>query len=473
MARSFSFALICLLAVSCGSAAAATELTLEQSIEIALRDNRDLAALRLSLDAARYGVDLAEAPFALRFEPDLNASADQDSSTATIGGALAKQLSSGGDVEAGVRAVESSRDGLADERRGSVVVQVDQPLFRNFGALVNREAVVQATHNVKSARRRIELAKVDLVLRVVEAHEDVIRLQKRLAADEQNYRRFDQLYRLTRVREHQGRTTRIDTLRAEFERGRAELSITSTTEELASRRRDLADLLAMPLDAGIVALPGVELDIPTPPPAVAVGIALSNRLDYAEVLQDFHDAARGVAIAERELLPDLNVLARYEQFGEGEDSSDAWQLDQEAWFVGVSGDTDVPQRSGRAQLGQARITEKSAIQQIQILESALGLQVRQALTAYERATVEVGQAERNLALALNRARLSRKMFQMGRADNFTVTDAENGLVDAENDLLAARAGKSISSYRLLRTLGTLIESPADLKPGSSTSNGHE
>ena len=56
---------------------------------------------------------------------------------------------------------------------------------------------------------------------------------------------------------------------------------------------------------------------------------------------------------------------------------------------------------------------------------------------------------------------------MGRADNFTVADAENGLLGAENDLLTARAALSVSTYRLLRTLGTLIESPEDLKPGRS------
>jgi outer membrane protein TolC len=56
------------------------------------------------------------------------------------------------------------------------------------------------------------------------------------------------------------------------------------------------------------------------------------------------------------------------------------------------------------------------------------------------------------------------MFLIGRADNFTVADAENALIEAENDILAARAGLSISTYRLLRALGTLLEAPDDLKP---------
>jgi outer membrane protein TolC len=56
------------------------------------------------------------------------------------------------------------------------------------------------------------------------------------------------------------------------------------------------------------------------------------------------------------------------------------------------------------------------------------------------------------------------MFTMGRETSFNVTDAETGLLDAESEMLAQRAEVSISAYRLLRVLGTLIESPDDLRP---------
>jgi outer membrane protein TolC len=460
---------LCLL--STVSAPAADELKLEQAIEIALLQNRDLAALRLQLEGAYFGVDSAEAPFALTFQPRGGVQADDDSTLTEIGLDATKRFGTGGEVELGGAVAEEQRDNVETEKRALVRVELDQPLFRNFGTLVNREGVVRARNEVMSARRRIELEKTDLILRVVELHEDVLRLQQRRLADEQSYKRFDQLYRLTRVREQQGRTTRIDTLRAEFERGRAELSIAATTEELASRRRELADVLAIPLDTEFVARPGTELVIADATPDQAIGVALSNRLDYAEAIQDLRDAARGVAIAGRQLLPDLDLIARYEKTGAGPDASDARSLDDDAWFVGFGGDTDVPQRGARAELGRARIDEKTATQKLEILASAVGLQVHQALLAHGRAGQEVGLAARNRLLAENRARLARRMFVMGRADNFTVADAENGLLEAENDLLEARAELSVTTYRLLRTLGTLIESPEDLKPGALTSDG--
>ena len=444
---------------------AAAQTTLEEAIDLALRQNRDLATLQLSLQSAYYGVDAAEAPFGITFRPDGRVEGTDERSLTELGLTGSKKFSPGTVVEAGARAGETSPDIGEDQKRAAVHLQIRQPLFRNAGALVNREPVVQAKNDVLSARRRIELSRADLIVRVVESHENVIRLQQQLSVDQRSYKRFDQLYRLSQMRERQGRTTRVDTLRAEFERGQAELNIATTTEQLMSQRAEMVDLLALPAGTSYVALPGAELKIDAVDPDEAEAVALANRLDYAEVIQDFQDAARGVELARRELLPDLNLLARYEQLGEGASYDEASKLNQDAWFVGVSGDTDYPPRSQRATLGRAKISEETAARQIDILASSLRLQVQQALLSYDRAKKQVVYAERNHTLATDRARLTRRLFNLGRETSFNVTDAETGLLEAETRVLIAHADVSISAYRLLRVLGTLVESPVDLRPG--------
>jgi len=457
---------ICLLStVLSAFAQSDTGTTLEQAIDTALRQNRNLATLRLSLQSAYFGVDSAEAPFGITFSPDGLAESSDTRSAMELGVIASKKFAPGTVLEAGGRAGESSFDNSEDLKRAAVHLQVRQPLFRNAGALVNREQVVQANNDVLSARRRIELARADLIVQVVEMHEDLLRLQQQLTVDQRSYKRFDQLYRLSQLRERQGHTTRVDTLRAEFERGQAELSIATTQERLLSRRADMADLLALPANSDYVALPGVDLKIDNTDADEAEAVALANRLDYAEAIQDFQDAARGVEIARRQLLPNLNMLARYEKLGEGASYSEATKLDDETWFVGFSGDTDVPPRSERADLGRAKISEETAARQIEILASSLRVQVQQALLSYDRARKQVVYAERNHTLARDRARLTLRLFNLGRETSFNVTDAETQLLEAETRMLASRADVSISAYRLLRVLGTLVESPEDLRPG--------
>jgi outer membrane protein TolC len=116
-----------------------------------------------------------------------------------------------------------------------------------------------------------------------------------------------------------------------------------------------------------------------------------------------------------------------------------------------------PLRPVRPEPGSGRET-------IRIRELAIAREVQQRLSALQLARSERIIAERNFKLASDRARLARRLFERGRGDNFSVTDAEEALQDAENKRLGARAEASISGYELLHGLGMLVEVPADLKP---------
>ena len=333
-----------------------------------------------------------------------------------------------------------------------------------LGPLVNLEPVRLAQSRVLGARRELEIQRANTVVAVVESFEELQRLQKQEEYDRQSLDRFDKLYRLTHAREQQGRATRVDTLRTEFQRGRADVQMTATRERLASLRRDFADLLGQPPEIDYVAVPGEQLDIVAPTAEDATRIALSNRLDYAQSRQDLEDALRGVHVARRNLLPDLNFVGRYEWTGQGVTRDEATKLDDEAWFVGLALDTDLHRRAQRLALSQAQIDQKSADLELATIESQLRRQVQQALLAYARARKEMSVAGQNYVLARDRARLARRLFDMGRGDNFTVTDAEAELLDAQGEMLSTQAQANIAAYRVLQMLGTLVETPDDLKP---------
>jgi hypothetical protein len=86
------------------------------------------------------------------------------------------------------------------------------------------------------------------------------------------------------------------------------------------------------------------------------------------------------------------------------------------------------------------------------------------LLAHRRARDELDIAKRNFALAASRAKLTRRLFKLGRENNFSVTDAETAFIRSENRLFVAQSESVNSGYRLMRALGTLVESPAYLKP---------
>lgn len=308
------------------------------------------------------------------------------------------------------------------------------------------------------------MQKADLVLDVVTTYENILRLKHQVRSDEESFKRMDALYRLTRAKEVLGRTTRIDTLRVELLRGQALFRLEADQERLSSLQRDLAELLGFPPDTVFDLKPTSLLEFDLPPSEEVVGTALKNRLDYAQVLQDHEDTVRGVHIAKKRLLPGLKLIARHEWVGQGPDFSDATRLDESIWFVGLSVDTDLNLTQERAAYGQARIEKASASETIKIIQLSIARQVLQRLQAYRRAQAEVKIAGRNFELTAARAKLARQLFELGRADNFSATDAEEAYLLAENQLLLAQAEASISGYRLSHASGTLIEAPLNLKP---------
>lgn len=439
-------------------------LALEEAVQAALAHNRSLRLLELSLESSVLGVAQARTEFSVRLRPEGEVAADDEGGQSGAGLGVSKKQGVGTSLSVDGRWTRTGFDESPDLHRGVVQVEVRQPLLRRFGRLVNEEPVVQARSGVQASRREVELWRTDLVVQVVEGYEEILRLQRQLEFDEQALRRSGQLLRLTRAREQQGRATRVDALRVDLQHGENQIRLNKTTEDIEIARAAFAELLGREPGAEIVVTNTPLLEIAIPGREEAVGLALSNRLDYAQVLADSRDAERGVRIARRNLLPDLELIARYERSGEGSRSSDSFDLDEDAWFVGLAADTDLRRQDERLALGQAMLRGESARQTIEIVRSGLQRQVQTVLASYERARRETLFAERNYRLAESRARLARRMFEIGKGDNFTVTDAENALLEARNRMLMSQAEVTIAAYRMLRTLGTLMDYPADLKP---------
>jgi len=442
---------------------AQTNLALSEAIDLALAGNRALRQLVLSLQAQQLALADAQAQFRFSVQPRGDARVEDDRRTATLGAAVTRRTEFGASAEVGLTAAHDVFDAYPDAYRDVVYVEVRQPLLRNVGALINREPVAQAESAVTAARRQVALNRTDLVLSVIEGQEDLVRLDRELDREQQAGQRLDRFVRLSRARERQGRATRLDVLRAELQRGTAEVRMNAAREQLLSRRAEYAELLGLPPDIELRPEPAPRLVAPLPDLAGAVATALSNRLDFAQLLQDHADAVRGLRIARRNLLPDVSLLSRYQQVGTGADASDAARLDDNSWFVGVALASDLPPRHERNALDAAVLGRQAAELEIERLRAAVARQVRQGLLACANAQAQGPLEERNYEAARARLRLARRLYDMGRGDNFSVSDAEHEFQNAEGRRLSAQATATVAAYRLRRLLGTLIEYPDDLK----------
>ncbi len=455
---------LCLLCTG-PAGAAPTALTLEQAVDLGLRRNRDLALLALSLRSRESAVQEAADAFRFNVRPEARAEAgSNDRNRATYGFSVSRRTTWGTWAQASARLDLREDAAGADLHTGAIGVDVRQPLLRRLGSLVNREPLTQAEQATRTARREVELRKTDLVVRVVRNYGELVRLERQVRCDEATVQRLRTFARLAEVRERQGRATRLDTQRAQIRLGDSELRLRASREQHESLQAEFAELLGVEPNRTFALAPPPLLAVSVSNATDAVSCALRRRLDYAQVLQDEQDARRGVRVARRGLLPDLELITRYERLGEGDSLGGAVDLDEDVWFVGLGMTTSLPRYREKHLLARAELSERSAGVRVDAMRAAIARQVRQAVLAYQRTVAEIPAARHNHELASRHARLAQRLFEMGRADSLDVAEAEDDLRAAEARRLVTETGGSTAACRLLRVMGNLIEYPADLMP---------
>ena len=438
-------------------------LSLDDAIGRALEHNRQLVKGALDLQGYRLAEERArETARGLRIAPEGSAGAGSDSESWRAGLGAEATGSYGTRVAVGAAASQVAVDGSPALRREEVRVEVEQPLLRNFGPLVQNEPIVAANETLLAARRAWERDRSALVVSVAELYEGLILLRHQIASDEAFAARMERLYELAAAREGQGKATRTEVLRMDLQRGEAALRLETERAQLAVQFQEFADLLGLPLDSAFRLVPPALLDLDVDEPARALAVALSERPDYAQALQDIETGDRQLRLARRNLLPDLRLSARQTVFGEEEEWSDAGRLDQDDWFVGLTADVNLNLRGARLDVARAELDAEAGRQVAEIVRNRLAVEVNSGLSAYRRTRAALELAARNRELAANRAELARALFEAGRASADSVSDAEADGIAAELGELAARRDASVSAYRLLHVLGTLVPAPREI-----------
>jgi len=443
----------------------AVPLDINSAIKYALSQNKKLLRKATETDASVYSLEEADSEFLTRWRPELSVGYSNGNEEHGLGLRSSKKFGTGARLTTSGNILEEFDDDAgAMIDRGTIKVELDQPIFRRYGTMVNRAAILQAGNDLKTAQRIYEQQKSDLIIEVVELYESLGSLKRMITIDRKFLERMEGLYKITRSKEIVGRTTRIDTLRVELLHGQAASRLEGGMERYDTAMRDLAELLGFSHDTvfELTPVPALEIDIPAPEEAIRT--ALRNRLDYAQVLQDHEDASRAARIARRNLLPDLKMIVSNEWTGEGSDTSDALDLDENKFFVGLSANTDINRAAERARLGKSLALESSAAETIRIVELSIAREVHRLLMSFRRSREELKIAGNNLSLASARLKLAKRLYDIGRINNFSVTDAEEAYLHSETELLDTRSETITSGYRFLQAMGILLEVPPSLKP---------
>ncbi len=187
----------------------------------------------------------------------------------------------------------------------------------------------------------------------------------------------------------------------------------------------------------------------------AVQVALLSRLDFYNEQDKASDAKRRVRVAANALKPTLNVVADAAVDTKGDNNPLAFDFNRMDWSAGLDMDPAFDKKAERNAYRAALIDLERALRKSSLAEDTIKLEVRSAWRNLE-------QAEKNHEVAMESVRLSQRrveeqglLAELGQATAQDQVDAQNDLIQSQNNLTSALISHTLARLRFWRDMGIL------------------
>jgi len=432
-------------------------ITLDQAIELAKRNNRDLQIAIKQLDRSRAA--LREQKAALY-------------PTGQAQGNITQQQSASGQLqeEAAQKAQENRPRRLRnvpDSDQASLALTGTVGISYDIYTSGRRPALIRAAEQqVKSDQLQVEVTENQMRLDVRNGYYNLQEADESVRIQRAAVRNSEASLRDTIALERAGLGTRFDVLRAQVQLANARQDLTNALANQQVRRRELAQLLAIPPTLDLAAADTVKIagtwDLSLPDSIV---LAFKNRAELDQFLAQRELAEQQRKAALSALGPTVSLQVQYnilnnlrDNLGFGDGYSVAAGFDWN-FFDGGAAHARAKQQEINKQLAETRFAQTRENIQLQV-ESAY---------ANLRSTFEnIGTNRQAVVQAREALRLARLRFQAGVGTQTEVINAENDLTRAEGNLVTAVIGYNRSLAALERAVTNLPIATGATKPSIPT-----
>jgi outer membrane protein TolC len=425
------------------SLATPAHLTLEQAIDLALRQNHSVHLRRLSVEQMQSKKDEARSDYL----PQLKANGSVLHITELEGVAIPAgafgSYSSMGPVPSKPLLIDQGSDTAYTGGVG-----LEQPLTQLFR--ISQENV--------AAKQDILIAKTQL-----DQTQDAVALQVRqlyynILINEQKFKASQEQLAAARIKDEESRSEVAGGSALEISALQSKAAILQAQQESLTLdlqgkdlRRQMADVLGLAVDTPLELDPaatGVALDIPTR--IDAIRIALVQNQDLRAARQALVKARAGLSAAKDAYIPDVTALSRYSYqsgvpFLAHNFGTFGFLLSYDL-FDG--GRRDAKVREARSEVHAAKVT-------VDKLQSEIGVHVQGIYDRVDELRQMVDVAGQVVKVRTEAARLADRQFEQTAALNAARSQSHADLASATASLLETSFSLSLAEADLKRTIGQM------------------
>jgi outer membrane protein TolC len=300
--------------------------------------------------------------------------------------------------------------------------------------------------NIKQAQNTRDL----VILAVAGSYLQVTAAKARVVAATAQVEVSHKIWEQAEDRFTAGLNARIDAMRAQVQLQVEQQRLRSLIADLETQKLRLARIIGLPVGQQFVPAE----DFPFSPVTqiteqAALGSSTTDRADVQAATFDLEAAKAGVKAARDERLPNLSITA---DFGAG----GITPSHESSGVYSVAGTLTIPLYQGGRTRGDIQVA-KAALQQREAeLADARGQvdeDVRQAFIDLNSAADQVLVAKANVDLAHATLTQSQDRFNEGIADSVELVQAEQAVVQADEDLIASTFDHNLAKVSLARAMG--------------------
>ena len=477
------------------------KLSLVQALQVGARNSLEYQSRKENVFRTALALDLTRH----NFENIFNAGADSQLSTDTTvtnldssaSGGVSRTLKNGIDMSTsiGINLMNLLTQGGASSMGLNADASVSIPLMRGSGEHIAAEPLTQAERNVVYELWDFERYKRTFAVNVARGYFSVLRQMDGVSNAEENYRSAVASARWSRRRADAGRIREIDTDQAIQRELSARNSWISAQEQLKSSLDSFKNTIGLPTDARIkldpndlVQLRGRASEIleemrtvsqqgisETVPPAdapvqlmpasykgagpleideaVAVKLALENRLDLQAAIGEVYDAQRQVVVRADALRAGLTLGGSGRVADTDEDGN--LRFDRGQYAALLSLDLPAERTRERNEYRNSLLSLEQATRSVQSLEDQIKLSIRSELRTLLESRESLKIQAQSVVVAEKRVRSTTFFLQAGRIEIRNLLEAQDALLSAKTGLTRSVVDYRIAELELQRDLDLL------------------
>lgn len=348
--------------------------------------------------------------------------------------------------------------------RSSVILDLTQPLLKNFGTRFNRRQILIARNNLSVSEENFRARVMDLLLEAQELYWDLAFQRENLKVRERSLQAALEVEEITREKVRQGLLAPVENLSAEADAAARQEEVIiarGQVKDVEDRLRRLIRPEKLREDAAIIPVDEPLQEALALDHERSIRTALEKRPELREARINLNSGQISLEAARNQIFPslDLEASAGVNGLGEsfGKDLDELTSRDFYTWEAGLRVSIPLGNRTARANLAKERVALEKSRVDLMNLQAQATVEVKEALRRVETDLKRMKATANARFLAEKKLEVETERFRLGLSTTHDVLEFQTDLAEAQVNELRAILDYNQSVANLERAEGTLLE----------------